>query len=80
MYGLPQAGIIAQELLEEGLKKAGYSQSKLTQGYWKHEWRPISSMLVVDDCGIKYIKKTRHASHQGSKEHSEVKEDWESKR
>ena len=61
MYGLPQAGIIAQELLEEGLKKAGYSQSKLTQGYWKHEWRPISSMLVVDDCGIKYIKK--HVMH-----------------
>ncbi len=38
MYGLPQAGIIAQELLEERLKAAGYSQSKITHGYWKHEW------------------------------------------
>ena len=38
MYGLPQAGIIAQELLEERLQKAGYTQSKLTPGYWKHEW------------------------------------------
>ena len=37
MYGLPQAGIIAQELLEERLKAAGYSQSKITHGYWKHE-------------------------------------------
>ena len=38
MYGLPQAGIIAQELLEEQLQKAGYTQSKLTPGYWKHKW------------------------------------------
>jgi hypothetical protein len=37
MYGLPQAGIIAQELLEERLPKAGYSQSKITPGYWKHK-------------------------------------------
>jgi hypothetical protein len=34
MYGLPQAGIIAQELLEERLKAAGYTQSKFTPGYW----------------------------------------------
>jgi hypothetical protein len=33
MYGLPQAGIIAQELLEEQLIVAGYQQSKLTPGY-----------------------------------------------
>ncbi len=32
MYGLPQAGIIAQELLEESLLKAGYRQSKITPG------------------------------------------------
>jgi hypothetical protein len=29
MYGLPQAGIIAQELLETLLLKAGYTQSKI---------------------------------------------------
>jgi hypothetical protein len=34
MYGLPQAGIIAQELLKERLQKAGYKQSKVTPGYW----------------------------------------------
>ncbi len=32
MYGLPQAGIIAQELLEKRLLKAGYTQSKVTPG------------------------------------------------
>jgi hypothetical protein len=32
MYGLPQAGIIAQELLKECLLKAGYSQSVIGHG------------------------------------------------
>ncbi len=34
MYGLPQAGIIAQELLEERLAKYGYHQSKIIPGFW----------------------------------------------
>jgi hypothetical protein len=81
MYGLPQAGIIAQELLKEPLQKAGYMQSKLTPGYWKHEWRPISSTLVVDDFGVKYIGK-EHVMHliKSLKEHYEVEEDWEGRR
>jgi hypothetical protein len=32
MYGLPQAGILAQELLEKCLNKHGYCQSPLTPG------------------------------------------------
>ncbi len=58
MYGLPQAGIITQELLEERLLKAGYRQSKVTPGYWKHHWQPISFTLVMDNFGVKYINKT----------------------
>jgi hypothetical protein len=57
MYGLPQTGIIAQELLEERLIVAGYRQSKLTPGFWTHDWRPIKITLVVDDFGVKYINK-----------------------
>jgi hypothetical protein len=38
MYGLPQASIIAQELLEACLLKAGYTQLEITPGYWKHTW------------------------------------------
>jgi hypothetical protein len=34
MYGLPQAGIIAQDLLTKQLNKDGYHQSKITPGYW----------------------------------------------
>ena len=62
MYGLPQAGLIAQELLEERLNAKGYRQSKITPGFWKHDWRPISFTLVVDDFGVKYVGK-EHAQH-----------------
>jgi len=55
MYGLPQAGIIAQELLEKRLGEEGYSQSQLTPGLWKHNKRPIVFTLVVDDFAVKYI-------------------------
>jgi hypothetical protein len=53
MYGLPQASIIAQNLLTKRLHKAGYWQSKITPGYWRHDWRPICFTLVVDDFGVK---------------------------
>ncbi len=62
MYGLPQAGIIAQELLAKKLKEHGYSQSETTPGLWKYEWCPVWFSLVVDDFGVKYIGK-EHAQH-----------------
>ena len=54
MYGLPQAGLLAQQQLIKRLNKAGYYQSESSPGFWKHEWRPISFSLVVDDFGVKY--------------------------
>jgi hypothetical protein len=53
MYGFPQAGIIAHDLLTKRLNKARYRQSKITPGYWQHDWQPISFTLVVDDFGVK---------------------------
>jgi hypothetical protein len=81
MYGLPQAGIIAQELLEQLLLKAGYTQSKITPGYWKHKWRPISSTLAIKNFGVKYIGK-EHIQYliKILKEHYEVEERWGSTR
>jgi hypothetical protein len=78
MYGLPQAGIIAQELLEEQLLKAGCRQGKVTPGYWKHNWQPISFTLVVDNFGVKYINET-DVNHliQTLKQDYEIEEDWE---
>ena len=55
MYGLPQAGIIAQELLEKRLGDEGYFQSQLTPGLWTHKERKTIFTLVVDDFGIKYV-------------------------
>eukprot|EP00804_Cyclotella_cryptica_P003478 CCRYP_002117-RA/>CCRYP_002117-RA protein AED:0.47 eAED:0.47 QI:0/-1/0/1/-1/0/1/0/91 len=38
MYGLPQAGIIAQQLLKQRLQANGYHQSKINPGFWTHVW------------------------------------------
>jgi len=57
MYGLPQAGIIAQELLQERLAKVGYHQSKIVPGLWTHKTRNTCFTLVVDNFAIKYTKK-----------------------
>ena len=62
MYGLPHAGLIAQELLEERMAKHGYHQSENTPGLWSHEWRPIQFCLTVDDFLVKYIGE-EHAQH-----------------
>ena len=35
MYGLPQAGLLAQQLLEKRLETHGYKQSKIMPGFWK---------------------------------------------
>ena len=81
MYGLPQAGIIAQELLTTRLHKAGYTQSNVTPGFWRHAWRPISFTLVVDDFGVKYINKA-DAEHLIAvlKQDYECDTDWEGTR
>ncbi len=54
MYGLPLAGIIAQELLQERLAKVGYYQSKIIPGLWTHNTKKTCFTLVVDDFAIKY--------------------------
>ena len=77
MYGLPQAGLLANELLEKCLDKNGYIQSRLVPGLWQHKWRPIQFSLVVDDFGVKYFGR-EHADHLLSvlKEHYKVTTDW----
>jgi hypothetical protein len=77
MYGLPQAGLLANELLEKRLNKAGYFQSKYVPGLWSHKWRPIQFTLVVDDFGVKYVGE-EHAQHLKAtlEEHYKVTTDW----
>ena len=54
MYGLPQAGRLANDLLRKRLAPYGYYECKHTPGYWKHVTRPIKFPLVVDDFGVHY--------------------------
>jgi len=81
MYGLPQAGIIAQQLLEGRLTKHGYRQSATTPGLWKHATCPICFSLVVDDFGIKYVGE-EHAQHllETMQKYYKCSADWEGER
>jgi hypothetical protein len=62
MYGLPQAGILANELLQSNLTKDGYRPTTHTHGLWTHDTRPLSFSLVVDDFGVKYVGR-EYAAH-----------------
>jgi hypothetical protein len=81
MYGLPQAGLLANELLEQRLNKHGYQQSKLVPGLWKHDTRPIQFALTVDDFAVKYIRR-EHAEHLKKvlEEHYNVTCNWTGER
>jgi hypothetical protein len=57
MYGLPQAGSLGQDQLEQCLNKEGYFESQTVPGFLKHKTKSIQFVLVVDDFGIKYINK-----------------------
>ena len=54
IYGLPQAGRLANQLLKKRLKPAGYYEVPHIPGLWKHITKPIQFTLVVDDFGVKY--------------------------
>ncbi len=57
VWGLPQAGILANECLQQKLAPFGYFESTNTPGLWYHTTRPITVTLVVDNFGVKYVNK-----------------------
>ena len=77
MYGLPQAGILANKLLVKRLDKFGYAPVRYTPGLWRHKWRPIMFSLVVDDFGVKYTG-AEHAEHliKALQSHYQLSVDW----
>jgi hypothetical protein len=62
MYGLPQAGRLANDALLPLLATNGYHQCEHTPGLFKHTARPVIFCLVVDDFGVQYVGK-EHAQH-----------------
>jgi hypothetical protein len=78
VWGLPQAGILANKLLRKRLDLHGYYECVNTPGLSRHPTRPISTFsLIVDDFGIKYFGK-EHAEHliKCLKEKKKRTEDW----
>ena len=75
-YGLPQAGKLSNDLLRERLAEDGYYEAE-TPGLWKHVWRPIQFVLVVDDFFVEYVGK-QHAEHLAKvlKKYHTISEDW----
>ena len=62
MYGLPQSGKIANNLLQKRLARFWYHPVNFTPGLWAHVWRPVKFTLVVDDFGVKF-EGLEHANH-----------------
>ena len=78
MYGIPEAGRLANDLLRARLKKHGYIEATHTPGYWKQIWYPISWTLIFDDFGFKYTNK-RHVDEllKIMSQQYVMKMDWE---
>jgi hypothetical protein len=77
MYGLPQARILTNELLQRNLAQDGYHPTTHTHGLWTHDTRPISFSLVVDDFGVTYVGR-EHAEHLMTciKKNYSISSDW----
>jgi hypothetical protein len=62
MYGLKQAVLLANQLLQTRLAPFGYYPARHTPGLWLHHTRSIAFTLVVEDFAVKYVGK-QHADH-----------------
>jgi hypothetical protein len=78
MYRLKQAGLLANQLLQNRLVPFGYYPTQYTPGIWMHKSRPIAFALIVDDFVVKYIGK-ECADHlrNGLLQNYELTTDWE---
>ena len=60
------------------LEKEVYYEAATTPALWRHKWRPIQFVLIVDDVGIKYFGK-QHTLHilKILEENYYITADWE---
>ena len=80
MYGLPQAGKIANDKLKLHMAKFGYEPASINSGLWSHQTHPLQFLLVVDDFGIKY-ERQEDITHilDILKTIYKISEDWDGK-
>ena len=50
-----QSGKLANGLLRKCIAKNGYYKCDTTPGLWRHQWHPITFVLIVDDFGVEYF-------------------------
>jgi hypothetical protein len=55
MYGLKQAGLLANRLLQKRLEYFGYFPAPHTPGLLLNKTRPIAFSLIVEDFAVKYV-------------------------
>jgi hypothetical protein len=77
MYGLRQAGLLPNQLLQTLLVPFVHYPARHTPGLWLHKTRPLSFTLVVDDFAAKYVGK-QHAEllHNTLLQTYELTTDW----
>jgi hypothetical protein len=80
MYGLKQAGLLANQLLQKRLAPFVYYPARHKPGVWLHKTRTIAFSLIVDDFTVKYVGK-QHADHlwDAILRRYELTIDWEGK-
>jgi hypothetical protein len=80
MYGLKQAGLLANQLLQKRLAPFGYYPVRDTPGLWLYKTSPIAFSLILDDFAVKYVGK-HHADHLRNAllQSYELTTDWEGK-
>jgi Reverse transcriptase (RNA-dependent DNA polymerase) len=78
MYGLPQAGILANKLLKKRLEPHGYKECTHTPGLWKHTTQKLMFVLVVNDFGIQFshVKDAQHLLAALKQDYEAVTVDW----
>ncbi len=78
MYGLPQAGILANKLLKKRLACHGSFEVPHMPGLWKHISRPVWFYLCVNYIGIKYFGEDnlKHLFASLQTETYNIVEDW----
>ena len=61
-YFLPQSGRLSNDLLHKRIGNHSYYECATTPGLWRHQWHPITFVLLVDDFGSEYVAE-RHSRH-----------------
>ena len=77
IYGLTQAGILANKTLRSRLAPDGYYEVAHIPGMWRHVTIPVQFALCVDEFGVKYVGK-ENADHiiNTINKHYSCSEDW----